>query len=196
MTIDPTSAPVAPRQVLVLVYDSFAEFEVSVLLTVLSGGPHRVTTCALGPDPVTSTGGLRVLPDAVVDDLDPTAYDALVVPGGEASGLLGSAPLRRLVQALDRRGGLLAAICGGPAVLGDAGVLDGRSFTAALGPEDPAWPGVAGRGRMIPELLVTDGHVVTATGSSYLAFAEEVLRCLDGRSEAEPLTFFREPSLG
>jgi len=191
-----TPAPVAPKQVLVLVYDSFAEFEVSVLLTVLSGGRHQVTTCALGPDPVTSTGGLRVLPDAVVADLDPMAYDALVVPGGEASGLLGSPSLRRLVQALDRDGRLLAAICGGPAVLGDAGVLDGRTFTAALGPADPAWPGVAGRGRRLPELLVSDGHVVTATGSSYLAFAEEVLRCLDGRPEAEPLTYFREPSPG
>lgn len=191
--IPPTAVP--SKNVLVLVYDSFAEFEVSVLLTALAGGPHRVTTCAPGPAPVASTGGLRVVADAVVADLDPTAYDALVVPGGEASGLLGNPDLQGLVAELDRRNRLLAAICGGPAVLGDAGALDGRTFTAALGPQDPAWPGVAGRGRQVAELLVTDGHVVTATGSSYLAFAEEVLRCLDGRSEAEPLTYFREPSL-
>lgn len=189
-------AGATPKNVLVLVYESFAEFEVSVLMTVLNGGPHRLTTGGLTADPVVSAGGLRVVPEVVVADIDPAAYDALVIPGGEASFALGHPGLQDLVRDLDARGRLLAAICGGPAVLGDAGVLEGRRYTAALGPQDRAWPAVAGRGAHVPELVVTDGHVVTATGSSYLAFAEEVLRHLDGRDEVEPLTFFREPSLG
>lgn len=45
------------------------------------------------------------------------------------------------------------------------------------------------------EPLVADGPIVTATGSNYLAFAEEVLRHLDGGSERTPLTYFRAPSL-
>ncbi|MGH3330415.1 MAG: DJ-1/PfpI family protein [Nocardioidaceae bacterium] len=191
----PPSQEVTPKRALLLIYDTFAEFEVSVLLTALSGTSHTVTTCSLTGDPVTSTGGLRVVPDVVVSEVDADDYDALIVPGGEASRLLGQASLQRLVGGLHQRGRLIAAICGGPAVLGDAGVLDGRSFTAALGPQDPAWPGVADRGTRLAEMVVVDGNLVTATGSSYLAFAEEVLRLLDDRPDVAPLTFFREPSL-
>lgn len=183
------------RKVLVLVYDTFAEFEIAILLTALRGTEHVVRTVGLDASPVTSTGLLRVVPDLSLADVDPEEYDALVVPGGDASQAMGDERLRALVASLDRRGALLAAICGGPAVLGDAGALDGRRYTAALGPADAAYAGIEGRGVRLPELVVTDGHVVTATGSSYLAFAEEVLRQLDGRATAEPLTFFREPSL-
>ena len=80
-------------------------------------------------------------------------------------------------------------------MLGDAGVLADRRYTAALGPEDRAYVGIDGIGTREDETVVTDGHVVTAVGSAYLDFAEEVLRHLDGASEVEPLTFFREPSL-
>lgn len=42
---------------------------------------------------------------------------------------------------------------------------------------------------------MTDRKIVTAVGSPYLSFPEEVLRHLDERPAIEPLTYFREPSL-
>ena len=184
-----------PRSVYLLVYETLAEFEIAVLVTALRGTEHTLTTVGLTREPVTPTGLLRVVPDVAIDEVDPGDVDALVVPGGDASHALGHEAVRALVRHLDARGALLAGICGGPAVLGDAGVLDDRRYTAALEPTDAAYPGIASRGTREAELVVTDGHVVTAVGSAYLAFAEEVLRHLDGAAEAAPLTFFREPSL-
>lgn len=183
------------QAVYLLVYDTFAEFEVAVLLTALRGTGHTVTTLGLTDAPVTTTGLLRVLPDVALDAVDPDVVDALVIPGGDAAHALGYERLRALVRTLDARGALLAAICGGPAVLGDAGVLDDRRYTAALEPDDRAYPAIRDRGHREPKPLVTDGHVVTAVGSAYLSFAEEVLRHLDGAPEVDPLTYFREPSL-
>ena len=80
-------------------------------------------------------------------------------------------------------------------MLGDAGVLDGRRFTAALEPSDAAFAGIQGRGIREPALVTTDRHVATAVGSAYLSLAEEVLRRLDEAAAVEPLTFFLEPSL-
>ena len=190
MTATPPS-----RSVHLLVYETLAEFEIAVLVTALRGTSHTLTTVGLTRDPVTTTGLLRIVPDVAIDEVDPDAVDALVVPGGDATHALGHHAVRALVRNLDARGALLAAICGGPAVLGDAGVLDRRRYTAALEPTDAAYTGIDGRGLRVPELVVTDGHVVTAVGSAYLAFAEEVLRHLDGAAVAEPLTFFREPTL-
>ncbi|MGN6752245.1 MAG: DJ-1/PfpI family protein [Intrasporangium sp.] len=183
------------KSVYLLIYDTFAEFEVTVLLTAMRGTKHTLTTVGLSPEPVTTTGRLTVLPEVAIDAVKPKAVDALIVPGGDASHAMGNEDLRALIQHLDAREALLAAICGGPAVLGDAGVLDDRRYTAALGPEDAAYTGIQGRGTPEPELLVTDGNVVTAVGSAYLSFAEEVLRHLDEGPVVEPLTYFREPSL-
>lgn len=182
-----------PQRVLLLVYDTFAEFEVSVLLTALRGTDHTLTTVGLDGSPVTTTGLLRVLPDVPVTEVDPAEFDALVIPGGDASHAIGHESVRQLVRAFADSGKLLAAICGGPAVLGDAGVLHARKFTASLTPKDGAWDAVEGQGAMVPELLVVDGAVVTATGSSYLAFAEEVVRQLDG-GVVPDLEYFRKPS--
>jgi 4-methyl-5(b-hydroxyethyl)-thiazole monophosphate biosynthesis len=183
------------KSVFLLVYETVAEFEVAVLLTALRGTGHSLTTVGLTREPVTTTGRLTLLPDVAIDAVDPAAVDALVVPGGDAAHAMGNEHVRALIRGLDARSALLAAICGGPAVLGDAGVLDGRRYTAALEPTDAAYVGIQGRGTREPALVVTDRNLVTAVGSAYLLFAEEVLRHLADGSATEPLTYFREPTL-
>ncbi|MFE9694934.1 DJ-1/PfpI family protein [Micromonospora sp. NPDC005806] len=183
------------KKIIMFVYDSFAEFEIAVLLTALRATPHTLTTVSVSPDPVTTTGGLRVVADRTVADVDPAEVDAMVIPGGDPAPLLGDAGLAELIRAVHRRGSLLAAICGGPALLGSAGVLDDARWTASLTREDAAHVGVAGRGTQVAQPLVVDRNLVTASGSNYLGFAEEVLRHLDGVDTASPLTYFREVSL-
>lgn len=183
------------KKILMFVYDSFAEFEIAVLITALRGAEHTLTTVGLTAQPVTSTGRLTVLPDLAVPDIDPTAYDALIIPGGEPSSLLHHCGLGELIRAMHSHGALLAAICAGPAVLAAAGVLDDARYTASLTPDDAAYAAVADRGSRLPQTLVAEARIVTATGSNYLGFAEEVLRRLADRPEVTPLTYFREPTL-
>jgi protein deglycase len=183
------------KKILMFVYDSFAEFEIAVLITALRGAGHTLTTVGLTAQPVTSTGRLTVLPELAVADIDPTAYDALIVPGGEPSGLLHHPEIVELIRTMRSHGALLAAICAGPALLAAAGVLDDARYTASLTPEDAAYAAIAGRGSRLPQTLVADGSIVTATGSNYLGFAEEVLRQLADRLEVTPLTYFRQPTL-
>ncbi|WP_018349378.1 DJ-1/PfpI family protein [Longispora albida] len=183
------------KKILLFVYDSFAEFEIAVLVTALQGTGHTLTTVGPTTQPVVSTGRLTIQPDQAVAAIDPDAYDALIIPGGFPASLFQHPGLTNLIQAMHARGKLLAAICAGPALLADSGVLDNASYTASLTPDEAAYAAVDGRGTMLAETLVTDANIVTATGSNYLAFAEEILRHLDGEPEATPLTYFREPSL-
>ncbi|MFE9688982.1 DJ-1/PfpI family protein [Micromonospora sp. NPDC005806] len=95
-----------------------------------------------------------------------------------------ASPLADLIGTMRARNSLLAAICGGPALLGAAGVLDDVRCTASLTPEDDAYAGIAGRGTHLAQPLVVDRDIITATGSNYLGFAEEVLRHLTARRQS------------
>ena len=76
--------------------------------------------------------------NAAFRDVDPAAYDALVVPGGRAPEYLRLNPqVLEIVRHFDSTGKPIAAICHGLQLLAAAGVLKGRSCTAypACGPE-------------------------------------------------------------
>lgn len=101
--------------------------------------------------------------NATFDDLDPTAYDALVIPGGRAPEYLRLNPkVIAAVQHFANAKKPIAAICHGAQLLAAAGVLDGRGCSAypACGPEVSA---AGGRYADIPvDQAHVDGNLVTA----------------------------------
>ena len=97
--------------------------------------------------------------DGAVEDVDPTEYDALVVPGGRAPEYLRTYDavldaVRHFFEA-DKP---VASLCHGPQVLAAAGVLEGREITAypAVRAE------VEAAGCSWVDGVVTDGNLVTA----------------------------------
>ena len=113
----------------VAIYDTFADWEVGHLLAELRSGrftsePFAVVSVAETPEPVTTTGGVRMLPDALVADLDPADSDLLILPGADlwdtAAAPRSRPPPARFLDA----GVPVAAICGATVGLAAAGLLD------------------------------------------------------------------------
>jgi protease I len=76
--------------------------------------------------------------NASFEDVDPEAYDALVVPGGRAPEYLRlNERVLEIVRHFADADKPIAALCHGPQILAAAGVLEGRSCSAypAVGPE-------------------------------------------------------------
>ena len=101
--------------------------------------------------------------NATFDDIDPAAYDALVIPGGRAPEYLRLNPaVIAAVRHFAEAGKPIAAICHGAQLLAAAGVLAGRSCSAypACGPE------VKAAGGNFADISVdqahVDGNLVTA----------------------------------
>ena len=77
------------------------------------------------------TPGDRIPVDKALSETDPSAYDALMLPGGVANPdqLRGSEEAVSFVRAFFDAGKPVAAICHAPWLLVEAGVADGRTMT-------------------------------------------------------------------
>ena len=127
--------------------------------------PFDVRLVAERADPVTTTGGMRVVPHHTFGDCPPT--DILLVPGGWGTREQSKNPL--LLDWLRRRAaatGLLASVCTGSMVLGSAGLLDGRRATTHwrwLDRMRDSFPAVRVE---FHRHFVEDGHLWTSAGIS------------------------------
>lgn len=115
----------------------------------------------------------RVLGNANADD-----YHALVLPGGviNPDKLRTDADAVAFVQAFDRAGKPLAAICHGPWLLVEAGVVKGRQVTSYQSIRtDMQNAGAEWRDAEV----VTDGHLITSRKPDDIpAFSEAVIKAL------------------
>ena len=127
--------------------------------------PFEVRLVAETAEPVTTTGGMRVIPDVTIDDCPP--LDVLVVPGG--MGTRTEIKNERLIAWIAARGKTvetLTSVCTGSMLLGQAGLLDGRHVTThwrALPWMRDAFPTVTVEEKLH---VVEDGHVLTSAGIS------------------------------
>ncbi|WP_416730496.1 DJ-1/PfpI family protein [Fictibacillus sp. JL2B1089] len=187
------------KKVLLLVYDSFADFEVAILNTCLSGSEYELVTCS--PDSsihtVTSAGNLKIKPDLSVNEITIDDYSALIIPGGTPFPFLENSMVTKMIRSFFDKDKLIGAICGGPALLGAAGILNHIQYTASLTEDDSRYTSVMNWGNKCEEHLVIDQNVITATGSNYIQFAEEVLRQLKvfPNNTLNPLEYFKVPTM-
>jgi putative intracellular protease/amidase len=169
------------------VYDTLADWEPGHLLAELRSGRFTgtrfdVVTVAESPEPITTMGGVRMLPDALLADLDPGHSDLLVLPGAEIWDAGGGEAFAAAAARFLDAGVPVAAICGATAGLARAGLLDARDHTSAA-PEYLAATGYAGGDRYVDARAVVDGGLVTAGPQSPVQFARATLGCLGLASE-------------
>lgn len=188
------------KKVLFLLYPGFADFEINILSMAFHGNePYRTVTASLREHlvgGVTGAAGMTVMPQVAIEEVDPNEYEALVIPGGEPLSVLANEQLRRVVQGFHEAGKYLGAICAGPAVLADAGVLDQVSYTTSLtADQNPEYRDVFPWEGKKEEHVVTDGRIVTAIGSAYVEFAGELLEKMEffeqETEKQEFLNFFK-----
>jgi putative intracellular protease/amidase len=184
MTASPRNSPA----VHVLVFDGFADWEPAFALAELrrSGG-LEVVTVGFGLPPIRSMGGLQVVPDRALADVDPAAVRLFLLPGGDLwEGAYPRTELETLLHDLLNRRVPIAAICGGTLALARAGLLDDRSHTSnELAYLERMAPQYAGASRYVDALAVRDGGLITASGVGATEFAREIFEELDVFSAAD-----------
>jgi putative intracellular protease/amidase len=168
-------------------YDTLSDWEVGHLLAELRSGRFTgikfdVVAVAESLEPITTMGGVRMVPDALITELDPDDSNLLILPGAEMWDVGGGQPFAAAAQRFLDASVPVAAICGATAGLARAGLLDERNHTSAAAEYLEA-TGYRGGERYVDERAVIDGDLITAGPQSPVQFACAALRHLGLASE-------------
>jgi putative intracellular protease/amidase len=190
-----------PLVVHLAVYDTLADWEAGHAVAHINDpedqqhpGRYRVRTVGPSADPVTTAGGLRIVPDLALADVDPTDSAMLILPGAAAWMTGGLTAFTDTAARFLAAGVPVAGICGATVGLAQAGLLDGRRHTSNAA-EAISWTGYAGAADYVDEPAVTDrsrpGHLITAAAMQPVAFAREIFAELDLYSPATLAAWFK-----
>jgi protease I len=115
-----------------------------------------------GFDTYTEKPGYRVEADLGLDEVDPTSYDGLVLPGGRAPEYLRNKPKAvAITRHFVETGKPIAANCHGPLLVAAAGGVKGKTITCYLDLE----PDMRAIGaEFVNRDVVVDGSLVTVRG--------------------------------
>ncbi|WP_280238276.1 type 1 glutamine amidotransferase family protein [Nocardia abscessus] len=163
------------------VYDTLADWEVGAATAHINKpswhrepGTWRVKTVGLSAEPITTMGGMRIVPDVVLADLTPADSAMLILPGAETWEGPDLDPFTHKAREFVAAGVPVAAICGATFGLAKAGLLDTRKHTSNVA-EFLLYSGYSGADHYVEAPAVTDGDVITASASAPFEFAREVL---------------------
>jgi len=175
------------RTIYLYVCDTMADWEVGYLTAELNTGrffkkgitPCKIVTVGVDATPVTTMGGLKILPDISVAECDLKSADALILPGGDTWLEAIHEPILNKAEQCIKEDRIVAAICGATMGLAKNGLLDSRYHTSNdLGYLKMVCPDYQGETYYKNDPAVTDGNLITATGVAPLEFTVEVLKAL------------------
>src|SRR4051794_31117057 len=121
----------------VAVFDALADWEIGYVTAHIrrpswqrNPGRYRLVTVGPTTDPVTTMGGLRVVPDIPLADLDPADSALLILPGGDTWAEPEMAGFRAAARRFLEADVPVAAACGATFGLAVEGLLDDRPHTS------------------------------------------------------------------
>jgi len=170
---------------LVFLASGFEEIETVTIVDVLRRAGIEVTVAGLAPNVVEGVHAIKIVSDKHIDDVNLDDFDAIVVPGGNPGykNLRNDPRVIGMVKKAFDSNKLVAAICAGPAVLSDAGILKDKACTIYPGMDNEL---EKGGGKPKHDIVVVDGNIITSRGpATALPFALKLAEILAGKKVAE-----------
>ena len=161
----------------------FEETEAIAPLDLLRRAGLNVMTVGVNGKIVYGSHNIGIEADIELHEMDLTDLEMIILPGG----LGGVASIRACDAAMEavrfawENGKYTAAICAGPTVLADLGIVDGKNATCYPGCEENM-----GSAKMVEAAAVTDGKLITGTSAGCaIPFGLALIAALKGQEEAD-----------
>jgi len=185
------------KNVYILLYDKFADFEIVQALLLLEDF-DRITV-SFKEKMYTSETGFKVLADIKISEVNPDEVALFIIPGGEPKNLIKDPKYEKEVQELNEllinlheRKVNIAAICGGPTFLANSGALNGKNCTGSIKDDEKQYF----KDAIFQDCdIIRDGNLLTAKGNAFTEFAIEIGKMMkifeNEKDELETLHWFR-----
>ncbi|BCO09904.1 glutamine amidotransferase [Desulfolithobacter dissulfuricans] len=162
-------------KVLIISGDMFEDTELLVPWYRLLEENIDVDIASIRAGTITGKHGYKVTAKKSLDEIDPSSYDLLILPGGKAPAKLReNERLLALVRHFFSENKTVAAICHGPQILVSAGVLAGRRVTCYRGMAEELKSGGAD---YKDQAVVVDGNLITSRVPGDLpVFMREIMK--------------------
>lgn len=165
------------------VFNTLADWEIGFTVAGINNpssqkypGRYRIQTVAINAEPVTTIGGVTILPDITLEELNSSAM--LILPGGEAWDAGENTEILEPAKEFLAAGIPIAAICGATAGLARAGILDDKPHTSNAAEYLQA-TNYQGAAIYQNQPVVTAGNVITANSTAPLEFAYHIFKKLE-----------------
>ncbi|MDM7913109.1 MAG: DJ-1/PfpI family protein [Methanotrichaceae archaeon] len=164
---------------MVLSPQDYQEDELNVPRDYFESKGYAVTLASKGVKTATGMNGENVSVDMDIDEVNLSGYQAVIFVGGEGIYYLKlneDPDYTGLAKKAASQNKLVGAICLGPWILADAGLLEGKEATAA------ETDYIKSKGAVVSDQpVVQDGNIITANGpDASREFAEAVVATLEG----------------
>ncbi|OOV89733.1 type 1 glutamine amidotransferase family protein [Pseudomonas sp. MF4836] len=157
--------------------ENFADWETALINSTGRGYFGFQTRFATpGGAAVTSSGGMRILPDLAIEAIDLDELDLLIVCGGTVWQSEQAPDISALISTAHAKNLIVAGICDGTRVLAQAGVLDAVRHTSNSAENLLALNYAGAAHYQDVPYAVADQRVVTAPGTAPVSFMAQILR--------------------
>ncbi len=138
-----------------------------------------VKTVAVSKDPVKTMGGLTIIPDCTIDEIEMSEKTVLILPGADTWTESQNTQIIQKASALLSKGGSVCAICGATIALANAGILNDRPHTSnGKGFLDMFCPDYKGQKFYIDQPAVSDGNLITGSATGSLMWTKLIIEKL------------------
>jgi putative intracellular protease/amidase len=162
----------------VFVFNGLADWEPALALCeIRKSGKYEVLTAGHSREAVVTMGGLNVVPDIAMDEIEARETAIFIVPGGNRWEEGPDQKVHDLLRRLHAEEILIGALCAATLEIGRAGLTRGvrhtsnsKSYLKEMVPE------YTDERFYVDELAVTDHKIITASGLGSVEFAREAIR--------------------
>ena len=169
--------------VYILLGTGFEEVEAIAPLDLLRRAGADVLTVGISGKTVYGAHNIGVEADITLEQMDLTALEMIVLPGGlgGVASVRASTPAMDALQFAWNNDKFVAAICAGPTVLADLGITDGHTATCYPGCE-----GGMGNAKIAENVpYIRDGKLITGTSAGCaVKFGLALVEALMGETTA------------
>ena len=179
--------------VYVFLFDGFSDWEISYLAPELKKSEKiNLKYFTINGLEITSVGGLKIIPDLSIQELNLDKTTALILPGGSAWEEKSIKGIDKLIETLNSKNKTIAAICSATTFLGQKGYLDNVKHTSnAIDYLKYIALEYKGNKNYQSDLVISDKNIITANGFSPIEFAREIFKSINLKNEEDIEKWFQ-----